>query len=147
MHNRIELAKEFAKSIKSFDITLIILFGSVARGDDTEESDIDILIVSPVADKIKPEIHKIAIDIILEKDEVISPRLMTEEQFNKTNDYPFLQNVLKEGVVMDKIKDGLNVGKSQLISRKILLENGQYRDSVVLLCHVFFCFSIIVKKG
>lgn len=98
MHDRIKIAKEFAEAIKSEDIKLIMLFGSVARGDDTEESDIDILIVSPIADKIKPEIHKMAIDIIFETDEVISPRLMSEEHFNKTIDYPFLTNVLKEGV-------------------------------------------------
>lgn len=98
MHDRIKIAQEFADAIKSDDIKLIMLFGSVARGDDGEESDIDILIVSPIADKIKPEIHKLAIDIIFEKDEVISPRLMTEEHFNKTKDYPFLSNVLKEGV-------------------------------------------------
>ena len=100
VQDRIKIAKEFANSIKSDDIKLIMLFGSVARGDDSEESDIDILIVSPIADKIKPEIHKIAMDLILEKDEVISPRLMTEEQFNKPEDYPFLTNVLKEGVVI-----------------------------------------------
>ena len=100
MHNRVEIAREFANAIKSDYIIKIILFGSVARGDDTEESDIDILIVSPIADKIKPKIHEIAIDIILEKDEVISPRLMTEEQFNKIDDYPFLTNVLKEGVII-----------------------------------------------
>ena len=100
MHNRVEIAREFANAIKSEYIIKIILFGSVARGDDTEESDIDVLIISPIADKIKPEIHKIAINIILEKDEVISPRVMTEEQFNKTDDYPFLTNVLKEGVIL-----------------------------------------------
>ena len=100
VHDRIKIAQEFADAIKCDDIKLIMLFGSVARGDDDEESDIDILIVSPVADKIKPEIHKIAMDLIFEKDEVISPRLMTEEQFNKPEDYPFLSNVLKEGVVI-----------------------------------------------
>ena len=98
MHDRIKIAQEFADEIKSDDIKLIMLFGSVAHGDDSEESDIDILIVSPVADKIKPEIHKLAVDIIFEKDEVISPRLMTAEHFNKTKDYPFLSNVLKEGI-------------------------------------------------
>ena len=100
MYDRIKIAREFAESIKSDDIKLIILFGSVARGDDNEESDIDILIVSPIASEIKPAIHKIAIDIILEKDEVISPRLMTEEQFNQMDEYPFLNNVLKEGIVI-----------------------------------------------
>ena len=100
MHDRIKIAREFAESIKSDDIKLIVLFGSVARGDDNEESDIDILIVSPIASEIKPAIHKIAIDIILEKDEVISPRLMTEEQFNQMDEYPFLNNVFKECVVI-----------------------------------------------
>ena len=100
MHDRIKIAYEFADAIKSDDIKLIMLFGSVARGDDTEESDIDILIVSPIADKIKPYIHNIAVDIILEKNEVISPRLMTEEQFNRTEDCPFLSDVLKEGVII-----------------------------------------------
>ena len=97
MNNRKRIAHEFAECIKSEDIKLIMLFGSVARGDDTDESDIDILIVSPIADELKPKIHKIAIDIILEKNEVISPRLMTEEHFNKTIDNPFLTNVLKDG--------------------------------------------------
>ena len=37
---------------------------------------------------------------ILEKEEVISPHVMTEEHFNKTKDYSFLQNVMAEGVVI-----------------------------------------------
>ncbi|MBQ6629122.1 MAG: nucleotidyltransferase domain-containing protein [Methanobrevibacter sp.] len=100
MNDRIEIAKEFAKTIKSDDIKLIMLFGSVARGEDTEESDIDILIVSPNADDLRYKINRIAVDIILEKDEVISPHLMTEEHFNKTRNNPFLTNVLNEGVVI-----------------------------------------------
>ena len=39
-------------------------------------------------------------DIVLEKKEIISPLLMTDEHFNKTKNYPFLTNVLKEGVVI-----------------------------------------------
>ena len=100
MNDRIEIAKEFAKTIKSDDIKLIMLFGSVARGEDTEESDIDILIVSPNADDLRYKINRIVVDIILEKDEVISPHLMTEEHFNKTRNNPFLTNVLNEGVVI-----------------------------------------------
>ena len=100
MNDRIKIAKEFAKTIKSDDIKLIMLFGSVARGEDTKESDIDILIVSPNADDLRYKINRIAVDIILEKDEVISPHLMTEEHFNKTRNNPFLTNVLNEGVVI-----------------------------------------------
>ena len=47
MNNRYEIAREFANAILSYDIK-IILFGSVARGDDTEESDIDISSFSPI---------------------------------------------------------------------------------------------------
>ena len=64
MNNRVEIAKEFAKKIKSEKILKIILFGSVARGDDTEDSDIDILIISPFADELDDEIGKIAVDFI-----------------------------------------------------------------------------------
>ena len=46
MNDRIQIAKEFAKAINSDYIKQIILFGSVARGDDKEFSDIDILIIS-----------------------------------------------------------------------------------------------------
>ena len=68
MNNRLEIAREFANAIQSDDIVKIILFGSVARGDDTEESDIDILIVTSGSDELPDEINSIAVDIILEKD-------------------------------------------------------------------------------
>lgn len=98
MNNRYEIAREFANAIKSENIIKIILFGSVARGDDREESDIDILIVTSDCDELPDEINSIAVDFILEKDEFISPHVMSQEHFNKTIDYPFLTNVLKEGV-------------------------------------------------
>lgn len=100
MNNRYEIAREFANAIHSDDIVKIILFGSVARGDDTEESDIDILIITTNSDELSDEINSAAVDIILKKDEFISPHVMSEEHFNKTIDYPFLTNVLKECVVI-----------------------------------------------
>ena len=44
MNDRIEIAREFAKAINDEHIIRIILFGSVAREEDTEDSDIDILL-------------------------------------------------------------------------------------------------------
>ena len=85
---------------KKYGMTKLGIFGSVARGEDTEESDIDVLIVSPIADEIRQEIIDLAIDIVLDKEEVISPMLMSEDHFNRTKDYPFLTNVLEEGVVI-----------------------------------------------
>lgn len=45
MNNRLEIAREFTEEIKSDEILKIILFGSVARGDDTDNSDIDIYVI------------------------------------------------------------------------------------------------------
>jgi len=101
MNNRYEIARKFANTIRSEDIVKIILFGSVARGDDTEESDIDILIIRANSDELSDEINSAAVDIILQEDEFISPHVMSEEHFNKSRNYPFLTNVLKEGVVLE----------------------------------------------
>ena len=89
MNNRKELACEFADEINSEDIVQIILFGSVARGDDGEDSDIDILIVSPSVRKIRKDSNKIVVNILLEKNELISAHFMTEKHFNETKDYHF----------------------------------------------------------
>ena len=42
MYNRMDIACEFVESIASDNIIKTIVFGSVARGDDISESDIDI---------------------------------------------------------------------------------------------------------
>ena len=98
MHNRVEIAREFAKAIESDYIIKIILFGSVARGDDTEESDIDILIVSNHREKIDDIIADEVAWIMYDKNELISAHVMSEELFNKNKSFSFLTNVLREGV-------------------------------------------------
>ena len=99
MYDRIEIAREFVDAIASDNIIKTIVFGSVAPGDDTSESDIDILIIIHSDNRqIESIIDKKVVDFILEKEEVISPHVMTEEHFNKTKDYSFLQTVMAEGV-------------------------------------------------
>ncbi len=99
LYNRIEIAHEFANAINSDEIIRMILFGSVARGDDNDESDIDILIVvNQDNSELESLIDNIVVDFILKKEEVISPHVMTEEHFNKTKDYSFLKTVMAEGV-------------------------------------------------
>ena len=101
MNNRYEFAREFVKALASDNIIKTILFGPVARRDDTDESDIDILIIIHTDNRqMESMIDKKVVDFILEKEEVISPHVMTEEHFNKTKDYSFLQNVMAEGVVI-----------------------------------------------
>ena len=101
MNNRYEIAREFVEAISSDNIVQTILFGSVARGDDTNESDIDILIIIRSDNRqVEDMIDKMVVDFILEKEEVISPHVMTEDHFNKTKDYSFLTTVMAEGMVI-----------------------------------------------
>ena len=100
MNNRIQIAREFAKAIKSDKIIKIILFGSVARGEDTEDSDIDILIISDYRSEIWEDIADMIGEIVLEKQELISAHIMSVERFNTTQHYSFLSNVLEDGVIL-----------------------------------------------
>lgn len=100
LNNRDKIAREFAEAINSDKIFRIILFGSVARGDDTEYSDIDILIISDYRSEIWEDIADMIGEIVLERQELISAHIMTTERFNTTQDYSFLSNVLAEGEVL-----------------------------------------------
>ena len=42
----VNLIRKFLKSIKSINLDRVILFGSYARGEESENSDVDLLIVS-----------------------------------------------------------------------------------------------------
>ena len=80
----------------------IILYGSQAREDATEYSDIDILVVLKSAINPYDEIDKtseIIADLCLEYDVVISRHFISSEKFNNQNT-PFIYNVKKEGIMI-----------------------------------------------
>jgi predicted nucleotidyltransferase len=91
---------EFVKTLKERykgRIKKIILFGSYARGDYTEESDIDILIIGDVSQR---EVSFLSAEILLKYGEVISAIVKSEEEFEKYRNFSFYKNVLKEGIVI-----------------------------------------------
>lgn len=87
----------------SSDVYKILLFGSYARGENTEESDVDIMILMdcPV-EKIKAlrkEFSKAASRIGLKHDLLLAVLLRNKDEFSgKQNYLPFYQNVANEGV-------------------------------------------------
>ena len=73
------------------------MYGSVARGDNQEDSNIDILIISDnFEDKVADEV----INVISNNNEYLSTRIMSKEHFEKTKKFSFLTNVLKECVLI-----------------------------------------------
>jgi predicted nucleotidyltransferase len=80
-------------------IECIILFGSVARGDAREESDIDILLVTKEEDfRLRRALIGLAFDILLETGEDISVKALAKADFERGKDFSFLRHVISEGV-------------------------------------------------
>ena len=79
-----------------------ILFGSQARGEATENSDIDILIVLKDQVNCGEEIKRTGqfiSDLSLEYDQVISRLFIDTDKFTQTNS-PLLMNIRKEGIIL-----------------------------------------------
>ena len=101
-----EAVNEFARrALRRYGdkIDGIILFGSVARGEAKEESDIDILVVWK-GDKLEgwDVIEDIAVDILLEYEQFISVKIIYPQEYLGMMDMgsSFIQNIKKEGVVI-----------------------------------------------
>ena len=100
MNNRIKLARDFTKKIRNEHIKRVVLFGSVARGDDNEYSDIDILILTDSEELVEDEISDVVMDVLLYEGELISAHIMDVDYYNKTRGFSFLKNVFDEGIVL-----------------------------------------------
>lgn len=84
-------------------IEKIILFGSYARGEAKEGSDIDVLVITKVEDfKLRREILGLAFDLLLETREYISAKVISERDYERLVEMKtsFIRNVINEGVVV-----------------------------------------------
>ena len=89
--------KEDVKNILGDNFVEMILFGSYARGDYREDSDVDVLIVVKEKNKsVEKIVSDIADRILLERGLLISVFIYSVKNFNIKN--PFLDNVKHEGV-------------------------------------------------
>lgn len=95
---KLELAKEFAKTLK--DVEKTILYGSVARGEDTEESDVDILVLSRDKRATRKQVIKRAIDVLLDTGTYISVKVLTPGEYEQLKDTHFIRQIREEGVVI-----------------------------------------------
>ncbi len=87
------------------NISMIILYGSAARGDATEESDIDIAIVvkSQMDDTTKRRFLSWAADMDIRYERVFSIVDIQETNMKKWEEVlPFYRNVKKEGIILWK---------------------------------------------
>ena len=83
----------------------VILFGSYARGDYDEESDIDIMIIADIAleeaNETRRKIHAVAGDLLWDYGILVSLRMACSDIFQKYHDISgFYINVQKDGVLL-----------------------------------------------
>lgn len=112
MLNRNELISKIGNEIINRLITLygnkvkcVILYGSYARGDNDEYSDMDIMVLFDCSYEevigYRKEISKIASRVGLENDILVSIVFRDSYSFKKSYDIlPFYQNIIKEGQVL-----------------------------------------------
>lgn len=92
-----ELVHIFRNSICS-----IILYGSVARGTSTPESDVDIaVIVKSYTKEMRERMLDILVDLELEYNKVLSVLLIDYDKFREwENVMPFYRNMKQEGITL-----------------------------------------------
>lgn len=104
-----DILLSFSRQVKEIlcdKLAKIILYGSYARGDYRENSDIDIMILTTLTDdeikRIKTDIYNLAFDFQMEYGVDINTIIKNEQHFNYwLGAFPFYDNVQKEGVVLN----------------------------------------------
>lgn len=104
-----DILLDFSRQIKAIlghNLSKIILYGSYARGEQTGNSDIDIMILTRLPDdeieKIEGRIFDTAFDFEMEYGIDVSVIVKNEAHFNYwLGALPFYDNVEREGVVID----------------------------------------------
>jgi predicted nucleotidyltransferase len=100
------VAEKFAEDVRKYLgglVKEVILFGSVARGDYREESDIDVLIVVEADPwEIQKRVSDLVVKYLLRYGAYISAKVVSTEEFELMKDIntAFYTNVRREGVLL-----------------------------------------------
>lgn len=108
MADKKEIIYSFARVLKQMlgdRLTKVILYGSYARGDYNENSDVDIMVLTTFSDEeieqIESKVFDLAFDFLMEYGIDISVIVKNDEHFyHWLGALPFYNNVDKEGIVI-----------------------------------------------
>ena len=101
-----DVMQEFAKSVRKIlgnSLDSVIVYGSYARGDYSEFSDIDVMLLVSLGEegikKISDQISDLAFDFMMKYGVDISPVITNTDHFNYwVHNLPYYRNVRDEGV-------------------------------------------------
>jgi predicted nucleotidyltransferase len=94
--------KEHLNNVYGDRIKRVMVYGSFAKGDADEESDVDIAVVA--ADELNPNSVENSLDsllfqILMEKSELVTVFVIPESKFNTYNS-PLILNIKEDGVLI-----------------------------------------------
>ena len=93
--------KSALQSLLGDNLLSLHLFGSRARGEGTEESDLDVLVLVKKKDRaLCRRIVEESLEVDLKYGTNLAPTILTAEEYRQNREYgtPFYRNVEREGV-------------------------------------------------
>ena len=103
MQNQLSKYINIIKDLYGIHLKQVILYGSYARGDYSENSDIDIMILVDInddeIDTLSSKLSDKTYDFNYDNNTIVMPIVKNVDHFNKwVTAYPFYKNIKKEGV-------------------------------------------------
>ncbi len=98
----VEQVKAFLHEKYGEGIKRVILYGSHARGEATEDSDVDVLVLTDPSLKpseVRKSLSDLLFDMLMDEGELVSVIVVPEDFFEGHN-LPFMLNVRQEGVAV-----------------------------------------------
>jgi predicted nucleotidyltransferase len=97
--------KAALQSLLGDKLLSIRLFGSRARDEGTEDSDLDVLVVVQGKDKDRALCRRIveeSLDVDLTYDVNLAPTILSDEEYRRNRGFgtPFCRNVEREGITL-----------------------------------------------
>ena len=117
--DRLEIAQAFANTIYSEYIHKTF-YSDLLQDVDSEESDIDILIVSDFCEEIEDWIDDEVAWIMHDKGELISAHIISQDSLNNTRCFSFLGNDLSDGVEIGWIRYFGQKTENQHLQKQII---------------------------
>lgn len=99
--NGLERFKGALQRLLGDNLLSLRLFGSRARGEGTDESDLDVLVIVTKKDRaLCRRIVEESLEVDLACDVNLAPTILTANEYRQNQDYgtPFYRNVEREGV-------------------------------------------------
>lgn len=99
-----DIAYDFSREVRSRfgdHVTDIILFGSLPRSEDDDDSDIDILVIlNDDNTSLQRDLSYLSFDLGLRYNEIISVQTVTKKHLDDFKGFSFFQNIREDGIII-----------------------------------------------